>query len=253
MSTQIIAEVGLNHMGRPLYLLGSYLHKLCLMANDLDAVTVQVREPAFYAQGATERSLELKDAVYEQLAKHLRMFSIGFGVALCDIGKLGFFESIGADFYKVLSKDMNDHELIKALVETEKPVWVSTGLASQEEVHELSRRFCWAGNLALIHTQLSYKNEEANLRAIPALQRYGRPVAFGLHSTDADALLLSLAFSPAAAFVYVKDDAGTKHRDEDHAVRLEQFPALVGRIRKAEAMLGDGVKKGMSNTIPDQQ
>ena len=54
-------------------------------------------------------------------------------------------------------------------------------------------------------------------------------------------------------FFYVKGDRPIQHKDEDHAVLLSQTPRLVLEILRLETMLGDGIKKKMSNRIGAQR
>lgn len=239
-------------MGDPRYS-DEYLDHLCDQSG-FDGVTFQVREPAFYAKGATEKSLMLSDEYYAQAASRVREAGLKFGVALSDLSKLEAFESMQADLYKVLSKDIGDLELLRALLATGKPVWVSTGKSDEDEIERVLGVVGKAGNLALIHTQLTYDDAETNLRAIARLrEHFGVPVGFGLHATDSCALVASVAFEPASLFLYVKGHGYAKHRDERHALSLGEATSIVPRIRRAEAMLGSGVKKKMENQIPDQR
>jgi N-acetylneuraminate synthase len=251
-TTHIICEVGMNHMGDTAYA-DEYLK--ALEDAQPDGVTFQVREREWYKKGEVEASIRLSDDYYRAVAKRLRGNGIQFGISLCDVADLAFFEGIGTDFYKILSKDINNAELVSAVLATGKPVYVSTGMSSEDEL-ELFLAGLGASvpqNLSLIHTQLSYEDADTNLRAIGRLrERFGVPVAFGSHSTDVHALYAALGFSPSALFFYVKGERAIKHRDETHAVPLSECPAVIVEIRRLETMLGDGIKKKMENSIPDQ-
>lgn len=251
--TRIICEIGMNHMGDTAYA-DAYLD--ALRTARPDGVTFQVREKEWYEKGEVEASIRLPDDYYRATAKRAKESGMRFGAGLCDAKKFSFFEDIGTDFYKILSKDIGNEKLVTAALATNKPVYVSTGMSSEEEIESFLTGLGASvpSNLSLIHTQLSYEDADTNLRAIRRLrERFGIPVAFGSHSTDVHALYAALGFSPSALFFYVKGGRPIKHRDEAHAVSLAHCPTVIAEIRRLETMLGDGIKKKMENAIPDQR
>lgn len=250
--TLIICEIGMNHMGDEAYA-DAYVEVLGTARPD--GLTFQVREKEWYEKGEVETSMRLPDDYYRAAAKRAKKGGMRFGMGLCDPEKVSFFDGIGTDFYKILSKDINNKELVSAVLATGKPAYISTGMSSEEELASFLTGLGASvpSNLSLIHTQLSYEDADTNLRAIGRLQKhFGVPVAFGSHSTDINALYASLGFSPSVIFFYVKGEQRIKHRDEAHAVSLTQCPTVIAEIRRLETMLGDGIKKKSDNRIPDQ-
>ncbi|MFA7309383.1 MAG: N-acetylneuraminate synthase family protein [Candidatus Paceibacterota bacterium] len=246
----IVTEIGMNHMGDEGYA-DYYVDELSRTRPDGLTFQVQTRE---YYEEESHRGLALSDEYYRRIARRTRGFDKQFGVGLCDVREVPFFEDIGTDFYKVLSKDIGNRELVAAVLATGKPVYVSTGMSSEEEISTFLAEFGPVPpNLSLIHTQLSYDDADTNLRAISKLrERFGVPVAFGLHSTDVHALYASLGFFPSALFFYVKGSRPVKHRDEDHAIPLTRYRDIIAELRRLETMMGDGVKQKMSDRIKNQ-
>lgn len=250
--TLILCEIGMNHMGDETYA-DAYLE--ALESARPDGLTFQVREKEYYAKQQEGESTFLSDEYYRAASERTKKAGVLFGVAVCEAERVPFFEEIGTDFYKVLSKDIGNSELVAAVLATSKSVYVSTGMSSEEEIEAFLAGLGTAvpANLSLIHTQLSYEDADTNLRAIARLQeRFGVSVAFGSHSTDVNALYLALGFSPSALFLYVKGDRPIKHKDETHAIALSECPEVIREVRKLETMIGDGIKKKMENSIPDQ-
>ncbi len=242
----------MNHMGDAAYA-NAYVDTL-IQARP-DGVTLQVREKAYYAKQKPGESPYLPAESYRDSARRLQDAKIQFGVALCDLEDIPLFVEIGVDFYKVLSKDIGNRPLIAAIAKTGKPIYVSTGMSDEDEIASfLAATGHLSSQIALIHTQLSYQDADTNLRAIARLRElFHVPVAFGSHSTDANVMYAALGFDPAAIFLYVKGDRAIQHKDEDHAVPLSRTPALIQEIRRLETMLGDGVKRKMSNRIAAQK
>jgi len=248
----IVCEVGMNHMGDTAYA-DEYL--AVLEGARPEGLTFQVREKEYYAKQKPEESPFLSDDYYCAVVKRTQEAGIKFGIAVCEAERVPFFEGIGTDFYKILSKDIDNTELVAAVLTTGKPVYVSTGMSSEEEIASFLAGLGTSvpSNLSLIHTQLSYEDADTNLRAITRLQEhFGVPVAFGLHSTDVNVLYASLGFSPFALFFYAKGERPIKHKDEKHAIPLSQCPNVIAEIRRLETMMGDGIKKEMKNRISDQ-
>lgn len=259
-SSFVVAEIGMNHMGDLAYA-SMYLAMFETTAYHggslPDGLTFQVREPEYYEPPRPEASLRLADEDYRKLALQTKRMRIQFGVALCDPSKIPLFEEIGTDFYKVLSKDFENTDLIGSLLRTGKPVHVSTGTAGESDIERLLsdlRVDERCSNLHLLHTQLSYDDANVNLRAIGRLQeRFGKHVGYGLHSKSALPMYAALGFSPSAIFFYVKGHKPIRHRDEDHAFLVTTCPSIIADIRRIETMLGDGIKRKMKNEIPDQK
>jgi sialic acid synthase SpsE len=248
----IVTEIGMNHMGEAAY---ADAYVKALIDARPDGITFQVREKAYYAKQKPGESPYLAAECYRSAAKRLQEAGIQFGVGLCDLEEVPFFAEIGTDFYKILSKDIGNRQLVAAVSATGKPIFVSTGMSDEDEIASfLSSTSNFSSQVSLIHTQLSYEDADTNLRAIARLrERFHVPVAFGSHSTDTNALYAALGFDPAALFFYVKGDRPIQHKDEDHAVVLSKTPGLIHNIRRLETMLGDGVKKKMSNRIASQK
>lgn len=249
----IVAEIGMNHMGDEGYA-EEYLKTLA--AVHPDGVTFQVREKEYYAKQKPEKSPFLSDRYYHSAAERTKKSHIRFGIGLCDAEKVPFFEEIGTDFYKILSKDIGNWELVTKVLSTGKPVYVSTGMSDESEIDSFIAGLGVPvpSNLSLIHTQLSYEDTDTNLRAIRRMQeRFGVPVSFGSHSTDVNVLYAALGFFPSALFFYVKGERTIEHKDEAHAIPLSRCDAVIAGIRRLEIMIGDGLKKKMANRIADQK
>ena len=106
----IICEVGLNHLGDTDY---SNLYFTKLLESDCDAITYQIREKEFYKRDKY-KNFELSFDYYSSLIS--KSDDKKFGIALADKNLIDECESIGVDFYKVLSWDLNDYNYIYNLL-----------------------------------------------------------------------------------------------------------------------------------------
>ena len=99
------------------------------------------------------------------------------------------WKMLTSDFWKSLSWDLSNFEFLNQLIETGKPVYVSTGLSSTEQIVSTAKRI---SGLEFIHTQLDDKIEGVNLRAIDTIKRVQQA---GLADLDYIAPIGSFIFS----------------------------------------------------------
>ena len=246
MKTNIIAEVGLNHLGQEL-LANEYVEKL--IQTEVDGISFQIREKNFYKR-EEKKHLVLIDEIYSFLCKKIQSNNKQFGVAIADIEKIDFFESLGADFYKIIRNDMTDDILVSKLMKTGKKIIVSTGLSSEEDIKLFLKKHGDNRNFVLNHTQLSYEENDCNLRAIETLnQKYSIPVSFGSHCSNHNVLYMSLCFSPTDILFYVKKDSKIKYPDDKHAIDLKDVELVASNINKLSGAAGTGNKIKLNNKI----
>ena len=110
----------------------------------------------------------LPDEFYINAIKNIKSNNIEFGVTISDLDKIDFCEKIGVDFYKVLSQEIENTELIKKLMKTNKRVFVSTGLSDLDGIQKLVNLIKeHKDKFSLIHTTLDPNLDYVNLKAIP--------------------------------------------------------------------------------------
>ena len=246
-----VAEVGLNHLGDPDYAL-EYVEVLA--ATSVDAVTFQIREPAYYRQ----EDVDFKDLdcpVYLEIGKRLRAAGKKFGIALADPGRIDLCQEVGVDFYKVLSWDLKNEKFLTALLEeTDGPLHVSTGTSGLEEIDAFVKAFgAYRGRIFLIHTQLSHSIDDVNLRAIGMMRhRFGVPVGFGNHCSHHVVIYGAAVLGASDLFVYVRGNRGVKHPDHEHAVPVADVDTFAVGVKQLVRALGTVEKREVSgNPIED--
>ena len=240
----IIAEIGLNHLG--------YLHIAndclsSLLESSIDGITLQIREKEYYESNP---SYELSDNEYKKIARRIKKENKKFGVAIADINKIDFLESIDTDFYKVIRNDITNKELMKKLVATGKQLIVSTGLSSDEDIKSFINEF-GTKNITLNHTQLSHDIKDCNLLAIKLMNdRYNCNISFGSHCDNINVLYMSLCYNPSSILFYVKPDSfGIQFPDDEHAIFLKDVSMIVNNIKTLTNAIGTGIKQKMKNKI----
>lgn len=253
--TLIIAEAGNNHEGD----FGRARAMVHAAADaGADAVKFQTIVPEkLVAPGETARLAQLGRFrfSYEQfaeLAATAREAGILFLSTPFDLESAAALDPLVPAF-KIASGDNDFLPLLERVAATGKPVLLSTGLTdldaaarAKDAVEAVWRRMGVDPGLVLLQCTVSYPCEpdDANLRAIVDLARLGRPVGFSDHTVGLEAAVLSVALG---AVVIEKHFTLDKNQSDFRDHKLSADPGdlaeLVRRVRLAERLLGDGVKR----------
>ena len=238
-----VAEIGLNHKGsekRAFRMLKG------LVATNIDAVTFQIPKPIFY-QTTKKWGGPLSPEFYKKVIDFVHQNRKLIGFAIQDKEVAPFLFRAGVDFWKTLSGSMADDDLLVTLQKTRKPLFISTGMSSEKEVVNISKKFKKA---TFIHTQLSHKIEDSNVKAIERLRKVtNKKIAFGLHCKNHQVLYLSVALEPSDIFFYIKDNVREKFPDDEHAILIHTVSEIITDMKELKKALGNGIKNKAINAI----
>lgn len=267
----IIAEAGVNHNGE----LEKALQLVDIAAEAgadavkfqtfrAEQVVIESGEMAEYqkknigevkSQREMLRGLELKEEFYPQIIARCRERGIIFmstphgGRASVD-----FLESLGVLAYKVGSGDLTNYILLDRLAETKRPIILSTGMATMDEVRDAVRFLRERGveDLVVLHATTNYPcpPEEVNLAAMQKImEELDAVIGFSDHSQGEEAALMATALGMAVYerhFTIDKSLPGPDHIASDSPEELAQKIAAI-RAHKTVAMnpvlLGSPEKK----------
>lgn len=257
-SVFVIAEIGINHNG-DIELAKSLID--VAIAAGCDAVKFQKRTPSICVppdQASLPRDtpwgmmsyLEYKERIefgaseFQAIDEYCGTRGILWFASPWDIPSVEFLESFNTPVFKIASACLTDDELLIAIRATGKPVIMSTGMSTIEEIdHAVS--LLDRDRLILGQATSTYpcKPEELNLRAIQSLRaRYGVPVGYSGHETGLQTTVASIALG--AVFVERHITLDRTMWGTDHAASIEPtgLSRLVRDIRVVELALGTGQK-----------
>jgi N-acetylneuraminate synthase len=186
---------------------------------------------------------ELSDDDFRELRCYSEKQGVTFLCTPWDRASVDFLETLDIPAYKIGSPDMTNFPLIEYVLETGKPMLLSTGMSSEDEIRRtlalLAER---EARCALFHCVSTYPAapEEINLRFMPVLREWsgGSPVGYSGHDTG---IAISLAAVAMGARMLEKHLTLDKTmRGPDHAASLEpeEFAEQVRAVREVEASLG---------------
>ncbi len=217
-----------------------------------DTITIDHHGEEFTVQGGLwsgRRLYELYEEAHTPWAWHAPLFEharrIGITVfsSPFDATAVDFLESLGAPAYKIASPELVDLPLIRQVARTGKPVILSTGAATLEEIEEAvqAARDAGATELVVLHCTAAYPAppEEANLASITALAERFNIVA-GLSDHTLGTTVAALAVGLGASFIekhftLARADGGV---DSAFSLEPEELAQLVSAARTARAATG---------------
>lgn len=156
-----------------------------------------------------------------------------------------FLEQMRVPAYKLASPELVDIPLIQKIARTGKPLIMSTGMATLEEIREAidTARQAGATKLALLKCTSSYpaRPEQMNLRMIPDLAReFQIPIGLSDHGMDVTVPVAAVALGACIIEKHLTLDRSLKGPDSGFSLEPQEFKAMVDAVRTAERALGDG-------------
>jgi sialic acid synthase SpsE/spore coat polysaccharide biosynthesis protein SpsF (cytidylyltransferase family) len=257
----IVAEIGQNHNGEM-----AIAKRLIEMAArcGADAVKFQKRDlsweltEAAYNQpyenpnsfGATygkhREFLELSEERHLELKEYALAHGLMYFCTACDEPSVDLMERIGNPVYKVASRDLTNIPLLRRVAKTRKPVILSTGMATMQDIRDaLDELREGPPSVMITHCVSEYPTsiENVNLRAMKTLRdTFHRLVGLSDHTVG---IITGVAAAVMGAFLVEKHvtlSRAMKGTDQAGALEEEGLRRLVKYTRECEAAMGDGTK-----------
>jgi sialic acid synthase SpsE len=255
--TLVIAEIGVNHDGsvaRALELV-EHAHRAGADAVKLQVFRAQTLVHAssafagYQAERCAEatpaemlRRYEMEPEAVERVVAAIRqrgMLPIATPFSPEDVELVG---RLGLPAVKIASPDLVNRPLLRRVAELGRPMLVSTGASTLEEIRTtVGWMGKWGAAFALLHCVSSYPTpvEEANLCWIGELAReFGVPVGHSDHTTELLAGPLAVAAGATVIEKHLTYDRAAQGPDHEASFDPGQFAEYVRLIRQAERMRG---------------
>ena len=265
--TYIISEIGINHNGDI-----ELAKELILKSkkSGCDAVKFQKRDiesvytkeeldtPRESPFGTTTREqkegIEFSIEQYKELEKFSKEQGLEFIVSCWDKVSLDLVEEhLDVKYHKVASALATDKTFLQKLNDTKKPIILSVGMCTQEEVDAAVDILDNVEYILACTSTYPTKAEELNLKYVQTLkENYPNiKVGFSNHYNGMDACVGSIAFGAECVEFHITKDRTMNGSDQPASI--QDSDDLVDAIRKMEVMIGDGVKKVYDSEVPIAQ
>ena len=166
---------------------------------------------------------------------------------------MDFMESFDTPAYKIPSASLTDHKLLKHVRKTGKPMVISTGMSTMEQIRK-AVKVIGEENLVIMHCTSTYpcEPEELNLKMIETLRKEfpNNPIGYSGHEVGLVPSAIAVSLGACMVERHMTLDRAMWGSDQAASVEPGGFERLVKYIRVAEASIGDGVKKVYESEMP---
>lgn len=262
----IVAEIGINHNGD--LDLARQLVDAAVEAG-CDAVKFQKRTPELCVPPEQREvmretpwgyityldyryKVEFEQEAYEQLDQYCKQKGIAWLTSCWDEEAVDFIEQFEPPCYKIQSAAVTDRKLLERLKATGRPLILSSGMSSMEEIRE-AVQLLGTDNLILCHSTSTYPcpPEELNLRMIETLrQEFDCPVGYSGHEVGLPTSVAAVVLGACYVERHITLDRAMWGSDQAASIEPGGFARLVRYIHVVERAMGDGVKRIYDSEIP---
>jgi sialic acid synthase SpsE len=248
-SVKIIAEAELNHNGDVEIALG-LVEAARRSGADLIKFQCYVTE-SFIAPGSPLlpifKGAELSLADYRRIARKAADVGITLIATAIDLDGLGMITALDLPIIKIDSTNITNLSVLRAIAETGKPVFLSTGASNIGEIERaLAILRQGTQDITLFHCTVQYPAEDQNLnlQALRTMATVFPDLAIGYsdHSKGTVAAVAAVALGATVLEKHFTLDNGMPGPDHHFSSDPAAFAEYVSAVRRIEKMLGDGRK-----------
>jgi len=258
--TFIIAELSANHNGSLQTALDTIKKAKEVGANAIklqtytaDTITLDSNGEDFLIDGGTlwdgKKLYDLYKEAYtpwewhEELFNYAREIGIDIFSSPFDKSAVDFLEQFNPSAYKIASFEITDYELIRYTASKRKPIIISTGIATIDEIQDAVDICKSEGNenIILLKCTSTYPAplEEANLKMIPNMKEtFGVEVGFSDHTIGSTAPIVATTLGAKVIEKHFIIDKSIGGADAEFSMESEEFKKMVQAIRDTEKLLG---------------
>jgi sialic acid synthase SpsE/sugar phosphate isomerase/epimerase len=254
--TFVIAEIGINHNGS-LDLAKRLIDDAVEAGADCAKFQMRHLESLYSNAGNADDARENLGSQYTldllsrfQLSTEQMFEAFDYCTArgilpLCtpwDLTSLDALERYGMQGYKVASADMTNHELLKALIKTRKPLICSTGMSDESEIVQSARLLKQHGaQYVLLQCNSTYPApfKDVHLRYMKRLQEIGDcPVGYSGHERGIHVPVAAVALGGRVIEKHITVDREMEGNDHKVSLLKDEFRLMIESIRQIEESLG---------------
>jgi pseudaminic acid synthase len=258
--TYIIAELSANHGGKIEIAKETIKAAKEIGANAIklqtytaDTITLDCNREDFIIKGGTlwdDRKLydlyveaALPWEWHKELFEYARQIGIDIFSSPFDKTAVDFLEQFNPSAYKIASFEITDYELIRYTASKSRPIIISTGIASIDEIQDAVDICRAEGNndIVLLKCTSAYPAalEDANLMTIPNLATtFGVISGFSDHTLGATAPVVATTLGAKVIEKHFILDKAIGGADADFSLDKKEFSEMIQAVRDTEKLLG---------------
>jgi N-acetylneuraminate synthase len=264
--TFIVAEIGINHNGS-LEIAKSLID--VAVKTGVDAVKLQKRTPKLCVPPDQQKhmretpwgyisyldyryKIEFGLNEYREIDRYCKQKNIPWFASVWDEPSVDFLQQFDPICYKIPSASLTDKKLLLHVRETRKPVILSTGMSTMQQI-KAAVKVLGEDNLLITHATSTYPcdPEELNLKMIRTLvEIFACPIGYSGHEVGLIPTVVAVSMGACLVERHITLDRAMWGSDQAASVEPGGMERLVKYIRVTEKALGDGVKRVYDSEVP---
>ncbi len=261
----IVAEIGINHNGdlelaKKLIDLaveaGCHAVKFQKRTIDIVYTKKELEKPRESPFGNTnedlKRGLEFDEKEYREIDKYCKEKEILWYASCWDEKSVDFIDKFNPPCYKIASASLTDDNLIKHTLSKGKPIILSTGLSTIEEIKHaveiLDKR-----NLILLHCTSTYPSNisELNLKTIQTYKKmFDFPIGYSGHEVGVVQSVIAASLGACMIERHITIDRAMWGSDQAASLEPLGLKRMIRDIKQLPILFGDGIKKVYDSEEP---
>ena len=167
-----------------------------------------------------------------------------------DMTSLAVLQDLGQNLHKVPSGEITNLPYLRAIGGYGRPVILSTGMATIEEIeaalHVLEQAGTKRRDITVLHCNTEYPTpmQDVNLRAMETIaDKFDVAVGYSDHTAGIEVSVAAVALGACMIEKHLTLDRNLPGPDHKASLEPDEFTAMVKAIRNIEQVLGDGIKR----------
>ncbi len=193
---------------------------------------------------------QLADDHFEEIFEYCRSKNLAVLCTPFDAVSVDKLDKLNVEAYKLASADLTNHDLIEHVAAKGKPLIVSTGMATEQEIQLAVDVLRKAGtNYVLLHCNSTYPApfKDVNLHYLSRLQELGGSlVGYSGHERGGSIPIAAVGLGAKVIEKHFTLDRGMEGNDHKVSLLPEEFKQMVNSIRQVEESLGSARPRALS-------
>jgi len=204
------------------------------------------KEPTTYLQ--YKKDIEFEKEEYDEIDRYCKERGIKWTASVWDIPAVKFLMMYDVPFIKIPSALITDYSLTNFVSLCGKPIIMSTGMSTEEEIKEAFMvLISGSSEVTIMHCNSSYpaKDEELNLSYIKKLKKDypGIKIGYSGHEQGISACIVSKVMGAEVFERHITLSRSNWGTDQAASLVFDQLWRLVRDLKKVDTWIGDGIKK----------
>ncbi len=208
------------------------------------------KDPEATTNGDLKYALEFSIPEYRDIDAYCKRKGILWSISPWDVGSVRVMSEFDLPFFKIASASLTDRALLEAMRDTGKPVILSTGGSTMDQVQTAVSIL--GGRPVLLHCVSTYpaRDEHLNLRGITTLQAEFPELVVGYsgHENGSTIAVCAVAMGACVVERHITVDRSLPGSDQVASLEPHRLGLMVANIRRLAVAMGDGEKR----VIPEE-